>query len=306
MPQPVFSVIIPCYECEATLSKAVRSVLAQSFADFEVLLLDDGSRDCTRAVAEAFAARDPRVRVLSHANRGVAATRNRGIAEARGALIAFLDADDWWEPAKLDVHLERHEADPDLDASFARIAFVPDTPGGRTTLSQVPAGRLSTRHILGENPVCTMSNLVVRADCFSVFDGFEETMSHAEDQEWLVRLLAGGGRIAGLNRLLVHYRTSESGLSSQLSRMHAGWRSFAYAYAPQREVRRYEALYCRYLARRALRLPGWAAPALGYTLRGLALDAAAFLSDPRRGLATALFSALAPLMPSRLRRRIFA
>ncbi|MCJ2184596.1 glycosyltransferase [Novosphingobium sp. 1949] len=306
-PGPTFSIIMPCYNCEATLARAVRSVLEQSWNDFELILVDDGSRDGTFTLAGVFARTDPRVRVLSQVNQGASAARNRGLAEAKGALIAFLDADDWWEPGKLAAHRASHEADPALDVTFAGIVFVPDVLRRKAlTQSKVPAGRLCLAQILSENPVCTMSNVVARRAVFARHGAFREDMTHAEDQEWLTRLVAQGAQVRGIRARLVCYRTSEAGLSAQLDAMYAGWRSFAGRYAPAAQVRRSEALYCRYLARRALRLPGSALPALRFTLRGLALDLRAFLSDPRRGPATALCSLIAPILPLALRRRIFA
>lgn len=306
MSYPLFSVVMPCFNCEATLATAVRSVLAQTCSDFELLLIDDGSRDSTLMLAQMFARLDSRVRVLTQANAGVAATRNRGVREACGRLVAFLDADDWWASRKLSAHRDLHARQADLDGSFARIRFIPEDAAMAHTESSVPAGRLSVLQVLGENSVCTMSNVVVRRECFLRSGGFRESMSFAEDQEWLARTIANGAQVLGIDQMLVFYRTSETGLSSQLERMYAGWRTFAYDYAAPEQVRKSEAVYCRYLARRALRLPGPAHTALGYTVRGLNLDCRSFLSDPRRGLATAFGATLAPLLPRTFRQKLFA
>jgi len=101
------SVIIPAFQAEGTLPGTLRSVLAQTHRDLEVLVVDDGSTDDTRAVAERFAAQDPRVRVLGQANAGVAMARNLAIDEASGAFIAPIDADDLWHPRKLEMQLAR-------------------------------------------------------------------------------------------------------------------------------------------------------------------------------------------------------
>lgn len=102
-PPPAVSVLIPAYQAEATLERAVLSALQQTVADVEVLVLDDGSTDRTRQVAERLAAQDARVRVLpSSANVGVAATRNRGLDAAQGTWVALLDADDAWLPGRLE------------------------------------------------------------------------------------------------------------------------------------------------------------------------------------------------------------
>lgn len=113
-PAPMVSVILPVYRAEGTLERAVRSVLRQTVPDLEVLVLDDGSTDGTRAVAEALAGQDPRVRVLpSEQNLGVGATRNRGLDAARGTWVALLDADDAWLPTRLE-HMLAASSDVDI------------------------------------------------------------------------------------------------------------------------------------------------------------------------------------------------
>lgn len=101
MQPPLASVIIPAYNAERFLRQAVESALAQSHPNVEVIIIDDGSTDGTRQLAEELAKTDERVRVLTQGNAGVGAARNRGIAEARGEYIAPLDADDFWYPDKL-------------------------------------------------------------------------------------------------------------------------------------------------------------------------------------------------------------
>ena len=98
------SVVIPAYNAEGCVVRAVESVLAQSRPAMEVIVVDDGSRDATAAVAERFG---PAVRVLRQANGGPAAARNHGVREAGGEWIAFLDADDAWLPQKLERQAEK-------------------------------------------------------------------------------------------------------------------------------------------------------------------------------------------------------
>ena len=100
---PAISVIVPVYQAEKLLPQCVDSVLAQTFSDWELLLIDDGSRDGSPALCDGYAARDPRVRVFHKPNGGVSTARNRGLEQAAGQYIAFLDADDAFEPAALET-----------------------------------------------------------------------------------------------------------------------------------------------------------------------------------------------------------
>ena len=95
---PMLSVIVPCYNGEAFLSRAVDSALAQSFRDLEIILVDDGSTDGSSAICDSYAAQDSRVQVIHQSNAGLSAARNAGMAAARGDYIAFLDADDYLRP----------------------------------------------------------------------------------------------------------------------------------------------------------------------------------------------------------------
>ncbi len=316
MSKPHFSVIIPVYNAAATLTATVRSVLAQSEADFELLLLDDGSSDAeTLPLMLRLAMLDERIRAVAHANCGVAATRNAGAALARGQWLAFCDADDLWHPDKLARHRAVHAADARLAGSYARVAFIAADAGCADARATTPArsssaiipGILSLMDLMAENPVCTTSNLVVAKAVFEATGGFKVGMSFAEDQEWLIRTVAQHHALIGIDELLVDYRLSPAGLSVNLEGMYAGWRALADDHLADPALRdAAEALYCRYLARRALRAGSAPQQAWAYALRGLRLDRHAFLADRRRGLMTLASAACAPMLPRALRLRAFA
>jgi GT2 family glycosyltransferase len=309
MTAPHFSVIIPMFNAVGSLAGTIASVLDQSDQDFELIIVDDGSADNSLAVALAMAAGDDRIRVVAQANAGPAAARNLGVDLARGQLLAFLDADDVWHPEKLACHRAFHSANSDAGVSYARIAFLEAGRAAGTTartLSTVPAGPLSVTQLIGENPVCTTSNIVVTRDCMAAVGGFRRAMGYAEDQEWLARVAAAGFGVCGIDRLLVEYRLSPAGLSSNLRRMYRGWRRLAHQHRASIDLGAAEAIYCRYLARRALRSGGPAADAVYFAARGMRSSAAAFLADRRRGgltLAGALFGLL---LPAATRARLFA
>ena len=303
------SVVMPVYNAAATLAATVASVLDQRGCAFELIAIDDGSRDDSLARLLGLAATDPRIKVISIANGGVSAARNLGVELAQAALVAFLDADDLWAPDKLARHVATHRARPDAAASYARIAFIAaeaDGLAGAQTLSSLCPRAPGLTDVLGENPVCTASNFVVRRDDFLAAGGFDTGLSYAEDQELVARMIARGGAVEGVDAVLTGYRLSPFGLSMDLERMYAGWRIVAGRYLSDAERAPLEALYCRYLARRTLRGGGSAAQALRYVGAGLRHDAASFLSQRRRGLSTIIGALIAPLLPPAWRVRLFA
>ena len=309
MTQPAFSVVIAAYNAERTIIETIDSVLAQSDSDFELIIVDDGSEDLTLPFLLGKAAADPRIKVATQANQGVSAARNLAVAKARGTYLAFLDADDIWHADKLAQHRALHDSDPALAASFARIAFCPDNGDklkhGRTR-SSVPEGYCALEDVLIENVVCTMSNLVVERKTFHEIGGFRREMRHVEDQDLLARLVGAGHLLRGIPETLVGYRMSADGLSCDFAAMLDGWKTLAERWSHRIDMKRGEALYCRYLARRALRSGTTMALARDFVRRGIVSDRKAFLSGGTRGLMTAGAAIAGSAIPSRARAAIFA
>ena len=112
---------MPAYNVESTIYATLRSLLAQTFSDFELIIVDDGSTDHTLNVVAGFD--DPRLRVVRQANRGLAGAHNTGIFESRGRYIGFCDADDLWAPEKLARHVAHLEAEPEVGISFSGLGL---------------------------------------------------------------------------------------------------------------------------------------------------------------------------------------
>lgn len=304
---PLFSIIIPFHNSADTLAATLDGVLAQTCADWELICVDDRSSDRSADIVLGFAAGDARIRLLTNDGQGPSDARNFGAAEAQGDILAFCDADDIWCPTKL-AEIADMLADPSVAGAYGQIGFFKNVTGDSPTRSTVPAGALTIDALLAENPVCTLSNLAVRKNAFVRTGGFDSGLVHNEDLDFLIRLVGEGHILRGIDRLQVWYRTTPNGLSSDLDAMRLG-RNHALVTAARYGViasPAAEAVYMRYLARRALRLDAPKGEALRYTLSGLAQNAGSFLFPLRRGLTIAAASAIALGLPQPMRRALFS
>ena len=304
---PLFSIVIPCFNAAKTLPATLESLRAQTLSDWEAIIVNDGCTDETCSIVDALSRDDPRISIQRNAGKGPSEARTNGVLQfATGTYIAFCDADDIWHPRKL-ADVAAKFRDPQIDATFGQIAFFQKDPKQIRTYSTVPDHPVTVPDLLGENPVCTMSNLSIRREVFEALGGFAPDMVHNEDLEWLIRLVANGYMLSGIEQLHVYYRTSVNGLSANLTAMKAGREravatACAHGFAPDARA---EAVHLRYLARRALRIGARPVLARQLALQGLVQNPVAFLSPPRRGVATALAAMAAPALPAVLRRYLF-
>lgn len=175
----MISVVIPLYNKEKTIERALRSVLAQTFQDFEIIVVDDGSTDNGPRVVAAIA--DPRLRLVRQANAGVSAARNRGAAEARGEVVAFLDADDEWLPEFLETieTLIREHPQSEL---FATSYFVVGADGRcrPAKLSETDLSDYFRVAASSEPPICA-SAVAVRKQALLTIGGFPTGVKSGED-----------------------------------------------------------------------------------------------------------------------------
>jgi glycosyltransferase involved in cell wall biosynthesis len=226
---PRTTVVIPAFNAEDTLPAAVASVLWQTDSDFGVVIVDDGSTDRTRGVAESLAARDERVSVRHHANKGLAAARNTGIRASESPFLAFLDSDDLWRPDYLARMVESLERFPDAAVAFTD-AWVFD--GGTHRLrrqsamarQRPPSGcRIEARCALDallERNFMWVSTTVRRAALARV-GLFDESLRAAEDYELWLRLAANGYAAVCVPGRLGFYRVHGGQMSRDMTRMYA-------------------------------------------------------------------------------------
>ncbi len=206
---PKVSVVMPAYNAGKFIEEAIRSVIAQTVTDWELLVIDDGSTDDTCAVAQTLAQADGRIRFLRNkVNMGVAKTRNRGLELCRGRYVALLDSDDVWYPQKLERQLQRM-ADTGAELSYCSYAIV-DAKGEKAKPDYLVPESIDFRGLLRENVIgCStvmMTGEVARNSRF-------ETTLHHEDYALWTKLLRDGCRAAGCSEVLTDWRWIENSRS---------------------------------------------------------------------------------------------
>jgi hypothetical protein len=213
------SIIIPCYNHGHYLGTALESILAQIFPAWEAIIVDDGSTDSTHQVAAEYAERDCRVRYIHQQNAGLSAARNTGIRAARGQYLAFLDADDAWEPDFVAACLLALEAEPDLVGVYTRFFFMDEEgtilprPGGQSLDAEQTRRRLLQG---GYFPPCTV---VVRTAPVVEERLFDEALTSVEDWDLWLRITRHGD-MAGLSQPLARYRVYLGSMSTNAERMY--------------------------------------------------------------------------------------
>jgi glycosyltransferase involved in cell wall biosynthesis len=215
---PRISVIVPAYNVEKFLAETLDSVLAQTFRDFEIIIVDDGSSDGTPAVAQGYSTRYPgTVRYLRQENRGVAVARNEGAKLSQGDILAFLDADDTWLPEKLALQMEFWRKHPGYGLIYAdAFAMTEDGKVGRTTMRlKRPRSGDIFPYLLEENFI-SIPTALVRKDLYLKAGGFIEERNMIEDHHfWLkVSRHCQGGF---LDKPLACYRYRQGSLSGLIN-----------------------------------------------------------------------------------------
>jgi glycosyltransferase involved in cell wall biosynthesis len=213
------SVITPAWNAAAYVRETIASVRAQTVADWEWLIVDDGSSDATVAIIQAEAATDPRIRLLQQPNTGPSAARNRGMREARGSYFAFLDSDDVWQPGFLEAQLRVFREHPDTHLVTATAI----NRGG-------PFDGQPTRPAAHGTPVLSLEELILdetsafimtvfRREVFDAIGGFDESQWTSEDYDFWLRAAQAGFVFRRNPAPLGWYRIRTESLSRQRARM---------------------------------------------------------------------------------------
>ena len=209
---PTVSIVMAAKNYARFLPQAVRSVVDQTFADWELVIVDDGSTDHTPQAVRPFLT-DPRVRYHRSDRLGQPRAKNLGYRLSRGDFVSYLDADDAWEPTKLEKQLALLRANPDVGVCYCDRLLMDEA--GRVSENPSPTrGEGSLQALFLNNTVC-FSSVVVRRAVFDRVGGFDPELDLAIDYDLWLRV-ARHYQFAGVNEQLVLYRTGHGNLSKKL------------------------------------------------------------------------------------------
>ncbi|MDO5539797.1 MAG: glycosyltransferase family 2 protein [Eubacteriales bacterium] len=224
MTKPIVSVIMPAYNCAGTICKAVDSVLAQK-VDLELIVIDDGSQDGLENKLAGYKDNPAVCYIKNEKNMGAAASRNRGIAMASGEYVAFLDADDWWEPGKLQKQISCIEKTETILCCTARELV---TLEGEPTGKVIPVKEIITYQNLLHHNSINCSSVLIKSDIIKQYEMVHED-SHEDYILWL-EILKKHQKACGINEPLLKYRLSAKGKSGNKLKS-AGMTFKVYRYA---------------------------------------------------------------------------
>lgn len=203
---PRVSVVVPVYNAQAYLAEAMDSILGQTFFDFEVIVIDDGSTDKSKEILEKYAADDTRVRLVSRENKGVTATLNEGISLSRGTYIARMDADDITLPDRFEKQVEFLDRHSDTVVVGGQVILI-DPNGQILCEMDLPCthAEIDGRHMGSIGSVIFHPATMIRANALRQCNGYDEKAEAAEDFDLWLRM-AEIGKLANLETPVLLYR----------------------------------------------------------------------------------------------------
>ncbi len=200
---PKVSVIIPAYNAMTYLPKTVESVLKQSFTDFEVIIVNDGSSDNIEQWVNTIT--DNRIKLISQKNQGTAAARNTGIAHAKGEYLAFLDSDDLWEASNLEKQVYCLDNNPDVGLVYVWIASIDENGNHLGQIYGNDEQGYIWEKMLQRNVIWSGSAAMVRRVCFEKSGVFDQSLKYSEDWDMWIRI-SRNYSFAVIKEPLVYYR----------------------------------------------------------------------------------------------------
>ena len=215
---PLISVVIPVYNGEKTILETIESVLNQTFQDFELIVIDDGSTDQTAEIINRI--QDSRIKIFSYSNAGLSASRNRGIAKARGEYISFIDADDLWTADKLESQLKALQENPQAAVAYSWTDCIDESGKFLRRGGYISVTDHVYEKLLLVDFVEGGSNALIRKHVFAEVGGFDESFNAVEDWDMWLRLASRYRFVTVASRQIL-YRQSANSMSTNVLKMEA-------------------------------------------------------------------------------------
>lgn len=207
---PSVSVVIPAFNAAGTIKETIDSVLEQSCQDFEIIVVNDNSTDSTEAIVKEYG--DPRIKLLAHKAGSASKSRNKGVQNASGKYIAFLDADDVWLPTKLEMQLQALQAVSTAKVAYCWVDCIDEASKFLRKSNRFSESGDVYEEMLVHNFLGNGSNPLILKETFSDIGGFDESLPNAEDWDLYLKL-AQDYHFAAVPSALVLYRISYSSKS---------------------------------------------------------------------------------------------
>jgi glycosyltransferase involved in cell wall biosynthesis len=205
MSNVLVSVLIPVYNTEKYIEETINSVLNQTHANFELIVVDDGSTDSTALLVEKFCKIDARVKLIRQKNQGVSAARNTGFNASKGDFIAYLDADDVWRSKNLELWLQKFASDDDFGVVHSDCQVIDSNSNKVNTFHHGYEGYLLDNLLLGGKWINGTSGSLVKRKIVESVGGFDLDLSTGADQEFFFRI-ASKGKVGRVAEVLWYYR----------------------------------------------------------------------------------------------------
>ena len=213
---PKVSIIIPAYNAESTIKCTIESVQKQTYRDYELIIIDDGSSDRTAKIVREIA--DNRLKLFNYKNRGLSTSRNRGIQQATGEYIAFLDADDLWTKDKLEKQIAILETNPEVGVVYSQTYYIDSQSSFLYYCDPVSFTGNVLPELLLTNFLHNGSNPLIRKQAVATVGEFDSSLNSSEDWDYYLRLAALYS-FAVVPEYQVLYRRSGNNMSSNVAKM---------------------------------------------------------------------------------------
>ncbi|NEO89375.1 MAG: glycosyltransferase [Moorea sp. SIO3G5] len=213
---PTISVIVPVYNGEKTILETIQSIQAQTFSDFELIVINDGSTDGTLDVISTV--NDHRLKVFSYENGGLPVARNRGIRRSTGEFITFIDADDLWKPDKLELQLAALQKNPEAGVAYSWTAFIDENSKFLFAWQPLYWEGNVYPQLLIRNFISSGSNIMVKRKYIEAAGEFDPSLKSVEDWDYYLRL-AALCHFALVPKYQILYRRSSQSMTSKVDVM---------------------------------------------------------------------------------------